>query len=210
MTFARHPTSTSRRLRRRGVGMVELLVALSISAALLTATAVALDASFKAYRANQEIGDLTQRARLAMHRILTEIRSTQDHVPDASVLSIFRTGVAVQTPSIRIYTDATNAIEYRQQGTQVIRQTFTLTGGAWQPAAAAVLLDGVAAGQFNITMEPQRSETAARAGLPCDQLRRATIRMTLVEGGSATSRTEVAGNQSISLVSSVVPRRNAW
>lgn len=196
--------------RRRGLGLVELLISLAITAALLTATAVALDASFRAYRANQEIGDLTQRARLAMHRMVTEIRATQDHEPAPSDLAIFRSGIIVDTTSIRIYTDPNNAIDYRHENGQLLRQTFRRVAGAWVSDPPRLLLDGVANGDFLVTMEPQRSARAARAGLPHDQLRRATIRLTVRQANPASTRSEVAGNQSVTLVSSVVPRRNAW
>lgn len=196
--------------RRRGLGLVELLISLAITAALLTATAIALDASFQAYRTNQELGDLTQRARLAMHRMLTEIRATQDHEPAPGDLAIFRSGVVVDTTVIRIYTDPDNAVEYRHEGSRIVRQTFRRVGGAWTSEPTRTLLDGVDPGNFTITMEPQRSARAARGGLPHDQLRRATIRMTVRQANPQTTRSEVAGNQSVSLVSSVVPRRNAW
>lgn len=199
-----------RRPRRRGVGLVELLISLAITAALLTATGAALDASFKAYRTNQELGDLTQRARLAMHRMLTEIRATQAHEPSADVLNIFRSGVNVDSLSIRIFSDDNNAIEYSHVGTQILRQTFRRVGGVWQPDAARPILDGIDPGAFSITMEPQRSLAASRAGLPFDQLRRATISLSVRQAASQGSSTESTGKQSLKLVSSVVPRRNAW
>jgi type II secretory pathway component PulJ len=193
------------------VGLVELLIALAISAALLTATAAALDASFKAYRTNQETGDLTQRARLAMHRMLTEIRATQSHEPASAVNEAFRSGLNVDSTSIRIYSNDTNAIEYRQEGTQIVRQTFRLVGATWTPDTARPILDGVSAGAFTITMEPQRSVDASRAGLAYDQLRRATIRLTVRPAATQSTGIETTNsNQSITLVSSVVPRRNAW
>lgn len=199
----------ARRLRL-GVGLVEMLISLAITAALLTATAIALDASFNAYRTNQENGDLTQRARLAMHRMLTEIRSTQGHEPAAADLASFRSGTVIDTTAIRIYTGPHHAIEYRHEGNQIIRQTFARIGGAWTSDDPRVLLDGVAPGNFNITMEPQRSAGSARAGLNFDQLRRATIRLTVQHANPQATRSEVVGNQSVTLVSSVVPRRNAW
>lgn len=200
----------TRRPVRRGVGLVELLISLAITAALLTATGAALDASFKAYRTNQELGDLTQRARLAMHRMLTEIRATQNHEPSADVLPIFRSGVNVESLSIRIFTDDNNAIEYRQVGTQILRQTFRRVGGVMQPDAARPILDGIDPGAFSITMEPQRSAPASRAGLAFDQLRRATISLSVRQAATQGATTESTGKQSLKLVSSVVPRRNAW
>lgn len=195
------------------MGLFELLIALSITAALLAATGAALDASFKAYRTNQEVGDLTQRARLAMHRLLFEIRSSQSHAPGNAQLSAYQSGVIVDTTSIRLYSDPANGVEYFQPAgsSQVLRRTLTNTGGAWATGSASVFLDGVAPGDFTITMEPQRSADAVRAGTACDQLRRATIRFTVRSTpGTSSAATEMAGNNTVSLVSSVVPRRNAW
>ena len=67
----------SRRTLRRGFNLVELLVALSISATLLTATMVALDASFKAYQMTTEVASTHTIARLTMHRMLALIRTSK-------------------------------------------------------------------------------------------------------------------------------------
>jgi hypothetical protein len=202
-----HPTTLP---RRRGLGLFELLISLAISAALLTATAVALDASFKAYRVNQELGDITQRARLALHRLVTELRSATDPAPAADVEAIYRSGINVQTTSIRIDTSPTSAIRYRLVGTQVLRETLNRVSGNWTVASSAVFLDGLTTGDFQITMEPQRSPDAARAGLPCDQLRRASIRLTVRPSAASNLSPERDGSSAITLVSSVVPRKNAW
>ena len=60
---------------RRGFNLVELLIALSISATLLTATMVALDASFKAYQKTVHMSATHTIARLTMHRMLALIRT---------------------------------------------------------------------------------------------------------------------------------------
>src|SRR5690349_16358233 len=89
------------RRRRHGVGLVELLVALAISAALLTATAMAIDASFKAYAVNQEQSDLTQRSRLAMYRITAVVRQTQAHQPGTTTFyNQFKAGKTVTDTAI--------------------------------------------------------------------------------------------------------------
>lgn len=80
----RTPTilSTRRRLHvRRGFNLVELLIALSISAALLAATMVALDASFRAYQSTTEVASTHSVARLAMHRMQALIRTGQEFGP---------------------------------------------------------------------------------------------------------------------------------
>ena len=66
---------------RRGFNIVELLMALGISAMLLTATMVALDASFMAYQNTTEMASTHTISRLAMHRILTMIRNGVEFGP---------------------------------------------------------------------------------------------------------------------------------
>jgi prepilin-type N-terminal cleavage/methylation domain-containing protein len=70
-----------RRAARRGFNLVEMLIALAISAALLAATFVALDASYKAYQATTEQASTHTISRLALHRMLTLIRSGTEFGP---------------------------------------------------------------------------------------------------------------------------------
>ena len=79
-------TPTPRRIRpyrtaRRGFNLVEMLIALAITAALLTATMVALDASFMAYQATTEEASTHTISRLIMNRMLTLIRTGQEFGP---------------------------------------------------------------------------------------------------------------------------------
>lgn len=66
---------------RRAFSMIELLIALSISSMLLTATMVALDASFKGYQATTESASTHVVARIMMHRLLAMIRTGTDFGP---------------------------------------------------------------------------------------------------------------------------------
>jgi prepilin-type N-terminal cleavage/methylation domain-containing protein len=79
----RHPNApaAARPPRRRGFNLVELLIALAISAALLTATMVALNASFTAYQTTTEVASTHTVGRLAMHRMLTLIRTGSEFEP---------------------------------------------------------------------------------------------------------------------------------
>lgn len=70
-----------KRSSRRGFNLIELLIALGITAALLTSTMVALNASFVAYQRTTEEASTHTIARLAMHRLLTLIRTGQDFGP---------------------------------------------------------------------------------------------------------------------------------
>jgi prepilin-type N-terminal cleavage/methylation domain-containing protein len=90
--------------RRRGVTILELLIALSISALLLLATAVAVDASVRAYKNNQEQSSLIQRSRIAIDRLTTVIRTTKDHQPySATAASGFKNGQVVSDIGVDLF-----------------------------------------------------------------------------------------------------------
>jgi type II secretory pathway pseudopilin PulG len=66
-----------RRSRRSGLGMVELLVALSISALLLTGVAVAFVSAGKAVQINDEFTRATQSGRISINQIMMLARQCQ-------------------------------------------------------------------------------------------------------------------------------------
>jgi prepilin-type N-terminal cleavage/methylation domain-containing protein len=76
-----HRPRTPRRRIRRGFNLVELLMALAISAALLSATMVSLDASFMAYQTTTEVASTHTIGRLAINRMLTLIRTGTEFGP---------------------------------------------------------------------------------------------------------------------------------
>src|SRR5687767_251306 len=89
--------------RRRGATLVEMLIGLSITAALLTATAVAMDASLKSYQVNQEQASLLQRARTSVHRLLSAVRAGDAHQPySEDAQSDFADGWDVDDSGIRL------------------------------------------------------------------------------------------------------------
>jgi len=64
-------------LRRHGVGLVELLVSLAITAALLVAVAGAFTAAAAAVDANDQFFRATQVARVCINQMTTEVRRCQ-------------------------------------------------------------------------------------------------------------------------------------
>jgi len=72
-----------RGIRRRSVGLslVEMLISLAITAMLLTATMVAIDASFRAYAAAAEDASTQTTTRLVVHKLLTLMRTSTAHGP---------------------------------------------------------------------------------------------------------------------------------
>lgn len=65
----------TRPARRRGFSLVEMLIALAISAALLVATLAALDASFRAYQKTTEQASTHVVGRIVLHRVLALVRN---------------------------------------------------------------------------------------------------------------------------------------
>jgi len=77
----------SQKSRCRGLSLVELLISLAITATLLTATVVAIDASFRAYADAAKQASAHTTTRMVSHRLLTLIRTSTAHgplLPDAS------------------------------------------------------------------------------------------------------------------------------
>src|SRR5699024_1418792 len=68
------PTPLPRRRRSRGLGLVELLISLAITASLLTAIAAAFSSSASLIDNNDKFFRATQSGRVALHQILTEVR----------------------------------------------------------------------------------------------------------------------------------------
>ena len=70
-----------RRRRAVGLSLVELLIAMAISAMLLTATMVAIDASFYAYAVASEESATQASTRMFTNRLLALIRTSTAHGP---------------------------------------------------------------------------------------------------------------------------------
>lgn len=97
----------------RGFSLIEMMVALGISAALLTASLAALDTSFKSYQQTSETASTHVVTRIVTHRVLTMIRTGREFAPypldvlDQSQNPMF-------TNSIEFVSDQDTATNYRQ------------------------------------------------------------------------------------------------
>ena len=77
MPRAKRLTPTS----RRGFSIIEMLIAITISATLLTATLTALNASFIQYKVVTESASTHVVSRIVMHRMLSMVRTGSDFGP---------------------------------------------------------------------------------------------------------------------------------
>ncbi len=160
---ARAAASPSRSMRggpraRSAFSLVEMLIALAISAALLTATLAALNSSMQHYQSTTESASTHVVSRIVMHRILSMVRTGTDFGPiPADVLDPAQNPVRGNTIEFVSQRDIDGGID------RVTRLEFRpgamgAAGELWyvllQPADPPVILEerpllpGVAAAEF--------------------------------------------------------------
>ncbi len=202
------PTNTPRtaRLRRRarGFNLIEMLIALTITATLLASVMVALHASFMAYQSTTEVASTHTIGRLVMHRMLTLIRTGQEFGP----FPINPQDSVVASTEIEFLTPNGDLIRLEWFETP---DSTHLTGNALYVAVnngtPQVLLGGVmpqmdAAGTqvMPFTLDYERGRN----------LYRATIDILLVPDDNMSVDLDGNSTQSIRLVASAMPRIMAY
>lgn len=179
-----------------------MMIGLALAAGLLTATAVALDATLKSYQINQAQTGLVQRSRLAMHRVLSAIRAGDAHLPYTTAAeTTFRTGVTVDDNGIEMKTADGQSVVYRYDAPN--KRVLADVDGTTH-----TLLDNVE--QFTVRLEPMKSPSHVKAGLDYDLLRRATLLITINAADATPLPGESKQDQLLTISSSAMPRRNAW
>jgi prepilin-type N-terminal cleavage/methylation domain-containing protein len=194
-----HPTPRRRpRSVRRGFSLIELLVALAISAALLTATIVSLNACFIAYRSTTEEASTHTVSRLVMHRVLAMIRTGREFgpLPD-DPLDIVVTSDEI---SFRDHSDQLITISFDEDDRRLL---MAVDGGV-----ARELLGGV-----------DRTPTEDGAGVPAftleyekgTHLYRVTMDLTVRTDQAQAVGMDAGVMRPIRLVASAMPRdMTAW
>ena len=83
-------TSSGRHLsrRNRGLSLIEALISLAITAALLTAVAAAYQGASDAIRANDEFFRASQAARVSVNQIMSEVRRCQSGLVTSTSLEV--------------------------------------------------------------------------------------------------------------------------
>lgn len=193
---------TLRRRRASGLSLVELLVALAITAMLLTATMVALDASFKAYADVAEQSSAQASTRMVTQRLLTLIRTSTAQGPLDSDTTItpnaVRAGDIITGPYVELVDSKGNLVRVEYRPTPQELWLITTPLGT-NTAQAQPLMGGVTAATF--TNRRRMNDQGLWV------LERATMDVTVLPGADATLSMEGRSPQPIRIIASTVPRK---
>ena len=180
-----------------GMTLVEVLLALSITAVLMLAIVIALRAGIQTINVNQDT--LASRSRIALNRMLDQIRTAQAHAPYISNVTAYTTGY-IKTG--KEYTNiGVKLIDPRDNADYVYYLDAGQIKVTRNGSAPVSLLDGVTA--FQVTLWPGKSPASRASGGDYDQTRLVTI--TLSASGNESGK-PVA----IAVSGSSVPRINSW
>ena len=184
---------------RRGFNLVEMLIAMSITTALMAATMVALDASFMAYQSTTEVASTHTIGRLVMLRMLTLIRTGQEFGP----FPINPQDSILESNSIEFLTPGGLVLELRfveaDQALYVIRDP---DGANLQD----VLLEGVIPQYDGVDLIPPFTLEYERGR----RLHRATIDLTIQPDDNMSVDLDGDNLAQIRLVASAMPRIEAY
>ncbi len=201
------PSRLRARARCRGLSLAEMLVSLAITALLLTATMVAIDASFKSYAIAAESTSTQVSTRMVTHRVLALIRNgtaqgpltTGDHATFGSGLPTPTFTGDVVTSSYLILTDPDNqriTLEYRAADEML----YVTTDGSGTPITYP-LLGGVTACEFRL--ERRRDASTDYVWV----LQRASVDMTVQPDIDTTLAIESGNSPPIRVITTTAPRR---
>ena len=199
-----HPRSSVVHGRCRGLSLVELLVSLAITAMLLTATMVAIDASFKAYAAAVETASTQTATRMVVNRLLTLVRTSTAHGPLSAIdengigfdYEVDYSSNPVESSFIVLIDDAGQEVRlyYLPQARELWLQQHD--GSGWQDQP---LLSGVTQCTFYLHHRPDRY------GIPV--LDRGTLSLTVETDHDNTLAIEGDELPPIEVFASTMPRK---
>jgi hypothetical protein len=187
--------------RAAGLSIVELLVALTITALLLTATMLAIDASFRAYADAAEQASTQAATRMVTNRLLTLIRTSTAHGPLAAD--------AASNPPVTISGDiiTSHYMELLDPNDNIVRIEYrSATQELWlirDPGTADALAQPLLAGVTNASFVAKRRKDSSGVYV----LERGTFDLTVQPDNDATLALENGRPQQIRIIASTKPRK---
>jgi hypothetical protein len=186
----------------RGLSLVETLLALTITAALMAATMVATDASFKAYADAAEQASAQAGTRMVTNRLLTLIRTSTAHGPlEASAATnppVTLSGSTITSHYLELLDPSGNIVkvEYKSASKELWLTTTPSGGGA---STSQPLIGGVTAATFYAVRRQDDD------GLWV--LDRGTMDLTIEPSPDATLSLEAGAGSAIRVIASTMPRK---
>jgi len=187
---------------RRGLSIVEMLISLAISAMLLTATMVAIDASFKAYTQTAAASATQASTRLITHRFMAMVRTSTAHgplEPDAgSDPPVTLEGQTISSHYLELVDSRNNLvrIEFRAEDEELWLSSTPLVGGG---TTEQPLMSGVIDCQFFAQRRLDKNGVWV--------LKLATMDLTVQPPPDATLPIEGGAAQPLRMVASTMPRQ---
>ncbi len=219
--------------KAHGVTLVEVLLALTITAMLLTAIGMALSTLIRAHRINEQNTITMTKARLVLNTMLHRIRMTGAHEPhDPALLDRFKandrnpqivngksvdggvldkTGIKMKIKVARKLDDTTNGdpqkigqLDFDYQYDPAERELTLKSQGGPKHILLANVTD------FEVRFYPTRSPEAIASGDPCDIAEQVTVKMTVEPSLASGSSEGEASQTAITVYGCAVPRCNTW
>ena len=178
-----------------------MLIALSITAVLLTATMMAIVASFDAYASAAESASTQTTTRLVIYRLLTLIRTSTAHgplEPDSGAGVTMTANDILDSPYIEMIDSNGNLIRIDYHAdTQQLWVTTTPFGST--TATSEPLLGGVTQASFHLRRRLDNQNVWV--------LERGSVELTVVPDDDSTLASEKHAADPIHVVASTIPRR---
>jgi hypothetical protein len=197
------PRSRFRSSRRAaGLSIVELLMALAITAMLLTATMAAVSASFRAYADASQQASAQAGSRLVMHRLIMLVRTSTAHGPLAADNTVTPAatvaGNVITSPYIELLDAQGNIV--RMEHRPLVQQLWLIrTPAGGGTATSQPVLGGVSAATF--TLVRRRDDNGLWI------LQRGTVDLTIQPASDTTLALERGRPTPIRMVASTMPRK---
>lgn len=197
-TMASRKHIPRRRRRSLGLSLVEMLISLAVTAMLLTATMVAINASFKAYAAAAESASTQTSTRLIVHRLLGLMRTSTAHGPLQPGAGVTLSGYTLTSDYIELIDPDGNLIRLDYVAAdKMIYATVTPYGGS--VATQEPALGGVTQCEFKLTRRLDDDGVWV--------LERGSIDFTVEPDADASLAIEGDATQPIRVIASTMPRK---